>query len=159
METIQKPHISVLIVDDEQPIVRLISRRLAGEEGIHVYTLSGPHTDSFRNRVLDFAEHYQPDVILTDVNLGGEIGFAIIHAVAMLFRGLPRCPKFMVMTGDSRNIEGPNSLLHVEYPDVVQLIAAMFYKPNLAADEDEPAKTIRRIVPIPAAKPHEKVAV
>ncbi len=151
-ETYSQGHTSVLVVDDDPRMAGAVARRFRLEEDFQVYTISDVTGGSFRDRVVAFLESTRVDVLVTDVNLGDEIGFAIIHFIATAFRGSRHCPKFIVMTGKPENLDPKNGLLS-HYPDVIPLIAA---KHSKTADLAELVAKIRAIAPTPETKQHEK---
>lgn len=119
----------IIMIEDEQDVARVMERIL--RKHLRDFTIKVVSTRPFGDQVvghlLDLkGKKLKADVLVTDINLLGEVGFEIIRRVMMT---LPPdlWPKFIAMTGDPDGNFGLNGLIG-EYPDVEPHIAAIWEK-------------------------------
>lgn len=86
---------TILVVDDEQPILQTYGMALA-DQGYHVLTAASGA------EALELARTYLPDLILCDINMPGMDGRAVLKAV----REDPdlSAKQFVFMTGNTRDV-------------------------------------------------------
>ena len=84
---------SLLIVDDEAENVRLLAKILSRAGYANVTTT----TDSVR--VLELHSQCNPDLVLLDLHMPGEDGFAVLAKLAPFITGLEHLP-VVIITGD-----------------------------------------------------------
>lgn len=111
----QKP--TILVVDDDQPIVTLM-RKLLAEFGFHAVTaMSGPEA-------LEAARTHPPALVLLDKNMPGMSGAEVAHALRAE-PGLERVP-ILILSGESmskKELEGMGADGAVMKPfDVMELV-------------------------------------
>ncbi|MEK7606628.1 MAG: hypothetical protein AAB444_00285 [Patescibacteria group bacterium] len=147
MEKRERCHI--IVIDDNRDLAVMVQRILKQLQNVVITVF---YLSPFGDQVLQYLKNLQEDnakvdVLLTDIDLLGEIGFEIIHRI-MLELPADCWPKFVVMSGDPEGNFGKNGSM-LEYPDVMLHLAAKVEKPFLAETIEE---TIRSVIATPTQK-------
>jgi CheY-like chemotaxis protein len=128
------PARTVLYVDDDPMMVRLVQRMLAREPAIRVLTATGGDI------ALDLATTGNPDVILLDLNLGGMSGEALLRRLqaGAATRSIP----VVIVSGDAapatmQRLTGLGAVDYLAKPfDAAQLRAVLAAIPSRGTADD-----------------------